>query len=204
MGNYDVIVEAGDAFASRQKETVQSFIDVASIDPTILQTGADIMLKNMNQPGMEIMAERKRSELIQAGVIPFEQMTEEEQAQAQQQAQQQQPADPAMMLAAQAEMQKAEAQTMEAQNKQASLQIDMAKVQLQQQQFEATLEGKYGIDGAKLDQEQQKINLDMQKAQSDFALALQKLELEAGRDLNAAIKDNMELLEFDPETGTIQ
>jgi len=193
MGQYDVVCEVGDAFKSRQKETVDSFINVAAIDPSILQMGADVMLKNMNAPGMDVMAERKRAQLIQSGVIPFDQMNEDEQQQAQQQAQQPPQADPAMMLAAQAEMQKAQAQTLEAQNKEASLQIDKAKVQLQQQQFEATLQGKFGVEGAKLDQEQQKIDLDVMKAINDMAIKIETLEQQASQNLKADIRENQKL-----------
>ena len=43
---------------------------MAAIDPTFLQQGKDIMLKNLSVPGMDQMAERARVELLNAGLIP--------------------------------------------------------------------------------------------------------------------------------------
>jgi hypothetical protein len=80
-------------------------IEVAAVDPTVLQTGADILFGNLSAPGMDILAERKRAELFNAGVIPATQWTEEEQAEMQQRAQQPQQPDAATILAMAEQMQ---------------------------------------------------------------------------------------------------
>ena len=82
-GKYDVTCSIGVAFKSRQKETVQAFIDVAALDPTILQQGKDIFLSNTNAPGMDLVAERIRKGMFERGEIPDSQMTDEEKEKAQ-------------------------------------------------------------------------------------------------------------------------
>lgn len=77
-GKYDVACSVGTAFKSRQKETVQSFLDIATIDPSIIQQGKDIFLSNTNAPGMDLMAERARKVMLETGQIPDAQMTDEE------------------------------------------------------------------------------------------------------------------------------
>ena len=82
-GTYDVTCSMGPAFQNRQQETAKAFIDVASLDPGIIQQGKDIWLKNLSAPGMDLMAERARKQLLEAGMIPDEQMTDEEKEHAQ-------------------------------------------------------------------------------------------------------------------------
>lgn len=82
-GKYDVTCDIGPAFKNRQQETNRAFIDIATIDPTIIQQGKDIWLSNMNVPGMDAMAERARKQMLEAGIIPDSQMTDEEKEAAQ-------------------------------------------------------------------------------------------------------------------------
>ena len=84
-GDYDVVCDYGPAFNSQQKETTQAFLDMAAIDPSFLQQRKDIMLKNLSVPGMDMMAERARVELLNAGLIPETQWTDEERKQIEQQ-----------------------------------------------------------------------------------------------------------------------
>lgn len=131
--------------------------------------------------------------MIINGNIDETDMTEKEKAMLaqhmQQQAQNQQQ-DP-MMLAAQAEMEKAKAQQQEAANKTALIQLEAQKVQLEIEKFRAEMQGKLGVEGAKLEQGQQKINLQAQKQSSDTAIELAKLEMEAARDLNNEFRSNL-------------
>ena len=135
-GKYDVTCSSGPAFQSKQEETVAAITEMANVDPSIIQQGGDILFGNITAPGMDLLAERKRRELFQAGLIPVEQMTEEEKQeyqQIQQQNAQNPPPPDAMMVAAQAEMQKA-------QNEQGKIQIDgqlrSQELQLKQQQLQ--------------------------------------------------------------------
>jgi len=77
-GKYDVTCDIGPAFKNRQQETARAFIDIAQLDPTIIQQGKDIWLANLSVPGMDLMAERARKQLLEAGQIPDDQMTDEE------------------------------------------------------------------------------------------------------------------------------
>jgi len=126
-GKYDVTCSSGPSFQSRQQETVSGILEVAAVDPTIMQTGSDIMLKNMSAPGMDLLSERKREQLFNAGLIPAGQMTDEEKAkvqQAQQNAQQNQEPSPEMLIG-QAELLKAQTGQQEEQRKTQESQIDV-------------------------------------------------------------------------------
>ena len=46
-GDYDVICDYGPAFNSQQKATTQAFLDIATIDPSIIEEGKDVFLKNL-------------------------------------------------------------------------------------------------------------------------------------------------------------
>lgn len=207
IGQYDVVCEVGDAFKSRQKESIQAFLDLATVDPTILQTGKDIMLKNMSQPGMDLMAERARAQLIQQHQIPFEQLTDEEKQQAEQAAQQ--PQEPsADMVFAQAEQQKADNQTQENQLK-GQVQIEELRLKSEQlafdrAKFEAELNGKFGVEGAKLDQGQQKIDLQAQKQMQDMAIKIEQLEQQFNKDLSNDIRENQKLASEQVNNETTQ
>ena len=120
-GSYSVTCQSGPSFKNRQSETVNALTELGSIDPSVIQLGGDILAKNVSAPGMRDIAERKRALLFKDGVIPEAQLTDEEKQQLQQQAQQPPQPDP-MMVAAQAEQQKAQADMQEAQNKQVEIQ----------------------------------------------------------------------------------
>jgi len=222
-GDYDVVCDFGPAFNSQQKETTQAFLDMAAIDPTFLQQGKDIMLKNLSVPGMDQMAERARVELLNAGMIPEEQWTDEEKQKiAQMQAEQanQPPQEDPMMVAARAEEGKAQAAQMEAQNKQQQTQVDaqikMAGVQVDQEKinlereklqldaakFERAGEAKYNTDLISADQNQQKIDQASLKQMQEMSLKLTELEMQVGQQLNSEVQANM--LTFNPATGDFE
>lgn len=192
-GDYDVVCDFGPAFNSQQKETTQAFLDMAQIDPSFLQQGKDIMLKNLSVPGMDQMAERARVELLNAGMIPEDQWTDEEKAKiAEQQelaAQQPQQPDPNMLIA-EAEMGKAQAEQLSAQTKQQeaqfNTQVKQAEIQLEQDKialereklqldaakFERAGQAKFNTELINADQNQQKIDAQSQKDQFDTMMQL--------------------------------
>lgn len=174
LGKYDVTCSAGPAFQNRQQETVKALTEIAQVDPSVIQLGGDIMLNNITAPGMDKLAERKRRQLLNAGAIPQEQMTDEEmQAMKQAAASRQQQPDPAMVLA-QAEQVKGQAELLSAQNKQQEMQIN-AQLKAQQQQIEmAKLQQTGQKDNISANQKQQEFQLSIEKMQQDLILAMQE------------------------------
>ncbi len=77
-GVYDVTCSVSKSFKNRQTETVNSMVEVASIDPTIIEEGRDVLYKNMNAPGFDVLSERVRQKMLLSGQIPEDQMTDEE------------------------------------------------------------------------------------------------------------------------------
>jgi hypothetical protein len=210
-GDYDVVCDFGPAFNSQQKETTQAFLDMAAIDPSFLQQGKDIMLKNLSVPGMDQMAERARVELLNAGLIPESQWTDEERQQIEQQqaeAQQQPPQEDPNLIFARAEEGKAQADQMNAQTKQqqaqfdaqvksAEVQLDQDKVALEREKlqldvamFERTGQDKFNVEVAKIDQGQQALDLKAQQQQIDNGLKIQAAQQQ---EINDAI-NNLKVL----------
>lgn len=157
VGKYDVTCSAGPAFKNRQQETVTAITEMAQVDPTIIQLGGDVLLRNVPAPGMDLIADRKRAELFKAGLIPQDQMTQEELQQFQQ-AQQQEPPPDAGMVLAQAEM-------LKAQNEQAQLaqerEIAIADLGLRDRKMtldEFQIEAKARSDAEKVDLDQDKFD----------------------------------------------
>ena len=149
-GRFDVTCEIGPSYKNRQQEANAGILEMAKVDPTVMVLGQDVFLSNSNTPGSDELAERARVRMIQQGIIPSTQYTEEEKQQLQeaQAIAAQQPQQPdAMMVAAQAEETKAQAAALEAQNEQAQIRL--------------TAEGKSAdiqINAAKLEYQAQKDN----------------------------------------------
>lgn len=142
-GIYSFTCSAGPAFHNRQEETRQAIAEIAALDPSIMQIGSDIYLSNVAAPGMDQIAKRKRAQMVQAGVIPPDQLTDEEQQMLAQQAQQPKEPDPvsqAMIATAQAEQQKAQAQTADTMSKvkerEQKIQLQANKMMLDEQNRE--------------------------------------------------------------------
>ncbi len=77
-GVYDVTCEVSKSFKNRQGETVNSIVEIASIDPSIIEEGRDVLYKSMNGPGFDVIAERVRQRMVLSGQIPEDQLTDEE------------------------------------------------------------------------------------------------------------------------------
>lgn len=208
-GDYDVVCDFGPAFNSQQKETTRAFLDMAAIDPSFLQQGKDIMLKNLSVPGMDQMAERARVELLNAGMIPEEQWTDEEKqkiAQQQAEAQNQPPQEDPNMVLARAEEGKAQADQMNAQTKQQQAQFDSQvtveqinlekdkvalereKLQLDAAKFERAGQDKFNVEAAKIDQGQQALDQASQKQQFEEFMAIGKAQQQQINDAIANLK----------------
>ena len=156
QGVYDVVCKAGPSFKNRQQETLEMIIEMAKVDPTIMQIAGDVMMQNINSPAADQIAERKRDQMLKAGMIPMSQLTDEEQAQMQQQmAQQGQQQDPASIMA-QAEMLKGQAEMARAQIEQVKVQNEQMKIQLEAQKAQMSAQN-----------DQQDNQVDVFKAQTD-------------------------------------
>lgn len=138
-GTYDVVVTIAPSYKNRQNETVSALTEIGKVDPSVIQMGGDVLARNVSSPGMRDIAERKRRELFQAGLIPEKQWTDAERAEMEQiQAQQanQPPVEDPNMVLAKAEEQKAVADQMEVQRKmqeqQQKHEIEMRKLQLEE------------------------------------------------------------------------
>jgi hypothetical protein len=139
QGRYDVSCASGPSFRSRQNETVSTLVELGKVDPSLLELGGDVLASNIQSPGMKDVGARKRMQLFNAGLIPQDQMTNEELALMQQQ-QSQPPQESPEMVLARAEEAKAQADAMAVQQKvqesQQQLQIDLQKLELEQAALE--------------------------------------------------------------------
>ena len=118
QGKYDVTCDVGPAFKNRQQETVKALNDLAQTVPGVGELAADIQLKNIATPGVDLVAERVRKLLVENGRIPDAQLTEEERGEIQQQQilAQQQPQEPtAQDKIAEAEIARVQAETQDVQ-----------------------------------------------------------------------------------------
>jgi len=205
-GVYDVSCSMGAAFQNQQEKESDRLIKMLAIDPTMIDISRDVLYKNQVGSGMQVVADRARRLGIQNGTVdPSEYTPEEQQEQqalAEQQANQPPQEDPNMVFA-RAEEAKAQAQGFEAQtkrmvedsnatNKQTELQIEMKKIDLQQQQFDRAGQDKFNLEAAKIDQGQQKINQDQERI--DLSAQDQRFDqlMESNKAMAAEIKTNAE------------
>jgi len=58
VGEYDVVMETGPGYNSKRQEAVDSMLGMLSADPTLMQTAGDLIFRNMDFPGADIIADR--------------------------------------------------------------------------------------------------------------------------------------------------
>ena len=139
-GQYSIACRAGPSFRNKQQETIETIIEIAKVDPSIIAMSGDILLNAIPTSAAMQIGERKRLQMMSQGLIPQSQMTEEETQQMQQQQQNQgQQQDPNMVLA-QAEMAKAQAEQLRAEVEMQKLQLETARIQLETQKFQASMQ----------------------------------------------------------------
>ena len=162
-GSYAASCSAGPAYENRQQETVTAITELAEIDPSVMQLGGDVLLANIPAPGIDKLAKRKRQQMLDTGMIPEEELTDEEQAYVIKKAQEklgQQPSamDQALIATAEAEQKKADAQTQDTLSKveerQAKLQLELMKMQRENEKLKAEMASKRQDDILKLYQAQ--------------------------------------------------
>lgn len=178
VGEYDVVCEIGANYRSKREQAAEEFARIAAIDPTVMELGRDTWFRNIDAPGFDALADRARAQMLNAGLIPQDQMSEEElaAAQAAAQANQHQP-DPNMVLA-QAEMMKAQADMLAQQNKQSELQLRAADIQGKYASQNEKLQSETALNLAKVNQGQQKLDQDAAKTEAAQQMELMRMMLE--------------------------
>lgn len=63
VGKYDVAVDTGPSFATRRQEAATSMLEMSKANPQITQLAGDLMVKNMDWPGKDEVAERLKKAL---------------------------------------------------------------------------------------------------------------------------------------------
>jgi len=58
VGEYDVVMETGPGYNSKRQEAVDSMMGMLAADPTLMQTAGDLIFRNMDFPGADIIADR--------------------------------------------------------------------------------------------------------------------------------------------------
>lgn len=58
VGEYDVVMETGPGYNSKRQEAVDSMLGMLSADPSLMQTAGDLIFRNMDFPGADIIADR--------------------------------------------------------------------------------------------------------------------------------------------------
>ncbi len=199
---FDVYADVGPSFESvkaETKEEIKELLSSGQLDPethTILLNEYLMMIDGTN---FKDLREYSRNKLIVMGVKKPETPEEEQMLQ---QSQQQQPPtveEQAEMVRAQAELKNAEGNVLQEQNRAADREVEIARLQSDNQGKQQKQMSDDQFNYAKAQQAQQKLDDDKLDKAVKNALAMQKLELEAGRDLNAELQNNM--LVFDPAVG---
>jgi len=58
VGEYDVVMDTGPGYNSKRQEAVDSMMSLLSADPTLMQTAGDLIFRNMDFPGSDVIADR--------------------------------------------------------------------------------------------------------------------------------------------------
>jgi hypothetical protein len=58
VGEYDIVMETGPGYASKRQEAVDSMMQLFAADPNLVQVAGDLLVRNMDFPGAEVIADR--------------------------------------------------------------------------------------------------------------------------------------------------
>jgi hypothetical protein len=58
VGEYDVVMDTGPGYNSKRQEAVDSMMALFAADPTLIQQAGDLLVRNMDFPGAETIADR--------------------------------------------------------------------------------------------------------------------------------------------------
>lgn len=203
-GEYDVICDIGPAFKNRQDEGTKMFTEAAKVYPEIMQLGGDIFLSNLSQPGMDKVAKRARLMQIKSGVVPEAEMSDEELAMYQKEQEAAKNKGPSPdELALQVQKIEAETAMLVQQNKQVENQIKMQQLEVDAVGKREKIQSDMATSGAKIEQEQQRI--DMAAEQQRFMQQMEQMRLELERQ-KLEVQDyfNSEKIKLEEEKVKVQ
>ena len=58
VGEYDVVMDTGPGYNSKRQEAVDAMMQLFAADPALIQTAGDLLVRNMDFPGAETIADR--------------------------------------------------------------------------------------------------------------------------------------------------
>lgn len=58
VGEYDVVMETGPGYNSKRQEAVESMVQMLQVDPELMKQAGDLVFRNMDFPGADIIADR--------------------------------------------------------------------------------------------------------------------------------------------------
>ena len=58
VGRYDIVMDTGPGFATKRGEAVEAMMTLLAADPNLMQTAGDLIFRNMDFPGADIIADR--------------------------------------------------------------------------------------------------------------------------------------------------
>jgi len=58
VGEYDIVMETGPGYSSKRQEAVDSMMTLLTADPALMQQAGDLIFRNMDFPGADIIADR--------------------------------------------------------------------------------------------------------------------------------------------------
>lgn len=58
VGEYDIVMETGPGYSSKRQEAVDSMMTLLTADPNLMQQAGDLIFRNMDFPGADIIADR--------------------------------------------------------------------------------------------------------------------------------------------------
>jgi hypothetical protein len=58
VGEYDVVMDTGPGYNSKRQEAVEAMVNILKVDPALMQQAGDLIFRNMDFPGADIIADR--------------------------------------------------------------------------------------------------------------------------------------------------
>ena len=183
MGKYDVVAETGPAFATQRQESAQQIIELIGTSPQFEALAMDLVAKDLPILESKELVKRVRKQMIMNGIVePTEEEVEELGLN---EPQEPDPQETAITENIQIQTEK---MISDIENKDADTALKQAKV---------TIDAQAQQHGMQMDEANLELNTD--KADTDFALRLTELEQQVGQQLNDELQKNM--LVFDPAKG---
>lgn len=176
VGKYDVVCDVGAKYKNRQLESSEMFLRAMEKDPTLIQTAGDIWTQNIAAPGFDKISERLRAIALGQGLIPPEQMTDEEKQAMANAPQDKGPSAEEMQM--QIALLQAQTAQMAEQNTATEHQIKMQELQVKYAGDQQKLQSKLAVDSAKIDQVQQRIDIEASNARAEQMFRMMELQNE--------------------------